>query len=214
MAELLASKAELELLLQGDDPEPVELDTDTAELFIRLAGNEVRAYTGQLFDHVEEDTIILNGTGTKTLLLPELPVTNVLQVLERVEGSGWADATVLAGPDDVATGERPTFDWSEDGRLRRIDGDFWRDRFRWYRIVNEHGYDNPPDEVVGVVLRIAARSVGNPEGLRSETIGRYSYTKAGSDAGVGLFDADRDELVAYHHDARARAGTAPAGSGS
>lgn len=200
MAGLLATVAELRAFL--DDP---TLDEERAEHFLRIASGEVRGYTGQLFDLVEDDEVVLNGRGTKVLLLPELPVLAVTEVLE---GYGTADATAIAGP----LAGSPVYEWDEDGVLERIDGGVFRRRRRWYRITYDHGYEVIPDDVNGVVLRAAGRAFDSPEGLRQETLGRYSYTRAGEAAGIGLYGPDRDELDPYRFETRGRAGAARTGS--
>lgn len=201
MAELLATVAQLRTFLD----EPI-LDEARAELFLRIASGEVRGYTGQLFDYVEDDEVILNGRGTRILLLPELPVLDVIEVLEAF---GTADEAVIAGP----LGTSPVWEWDEDGVLERIDGGVFRRRRRWYHVTYDHGFLVVPDEVSSVVLRAAGRAYENPEGVRQEALGRYSYTLAGEQAGIGLYGPDLRELEPYRHETRGRAGTA-AGVGS
>lgn len=196
MAELLATVAELRTFL--DDP---TLDEERAEFFLQIASGEARGYTGQLFDLVEDDEVILNGRGTRILLLPELPVLAVTEVLE---GYGTVDEAVIAGP----LGASPVYEWDEDGVLERIDGGVFRRRRRWYRVTYDHGYEVIPDDVKGVVLRAAGRAFYSPEGVRQETLGRYSYTLAGEQAGIGLYAPDRLELDPYRFETRGRAGTA------
>jgi hypothetical protein len=207
MPELLATAADLRLKLK----DPAGFDVDEAELLLRIASGEVRAATGQLFDLVEDDVIILNGSGTRTLLLPRTPV---LEVTELLEAYNTADEVALeyspASPHDVG------FEWSASGILRRLPaGTLFSSRYRWYRAVVSHGWDVVPDEVGGIVLGLVARVWGNPEGMRTESMGRYSYTLAGADAGIGLFQAELDALAPYMLDERGgQAGTPVAGSGS
>lgn len=165
-----------------DDP---ALDETRAEHFLRVASGEVRGYTGQTFDLVVDDEVLLAGNGSTVLLLPELPVLEVTELIE--------------DPRDVATElvDETGFEWSPDGIIRRIDGGVFRRRFRWYAITYDHGFEATPEDVLGVVLRVAARGLENPLGLRSETIGRYSYTVSGENAGIGLYAPDRRELDPY-----------------
>lgn len=199
----LASVEALRLFL--DDP---TLPEERAALLLNIASGEVRAFCGQSFDLVTDDEAILDGTGTRVVTLPELPVLDV-SLIE--EGAGGA-RTELAGPEAT----RPAWEWSEDGVLRRIDGAVWRRRFRWLRAVYSHGFDPIPDELVGVVLRVAARGADNPEGIRQEALGRYSYTAAGESAGIGLFGPDRATLEAggFVIGSPRRPGATGAGSGS
>lgn len=201
MPELLATKTDLEIFL--DDT----LETAQAELFLKLASGEVRAYTGNLFDYVEDDVVTLNGTGSRVLLLPEAPVDTVTEVVEAV---GRTTEKTLAGP----LASSPVWEWDEDGVLERIDGGIFTRRRRFYQVTYSHGFDVVPDEVLGIVLEAASRGMANPEGLRQETLGRYSYTVAGEDAGVGLYAAELRTLDAYYVSSKMREGTASAGSGS
>lgn len=196
--ELLASAAELSRFL--DEP----VDTTRAELLLTIASGEVRAATGNDFDLVEDDELLLSGRGSPVLLLPHAPILDVTEV---VEAPGSSSELVIAGPDASS----PGFEWSEDGILRRIDGGIFVRRFRYYRVTCDHGFEFTPDEVKGVVLEIAGDVYLNPEGIRQETLGRYSYTVAGRDAGVGLRAAHEDALAPYAIGRRMRAGT-PVGS--
>lgn len=219
MPDLLAPVSDLRAFLKIEEDDP-DFDNAAAELNLRIASGEVRAATSQLFDLVEDDVVILDGTGTGTLLLPELPVVDVSEVLE---AQGTSAEVALAGPDE----DLIDYEWSEDGIVRRLRRApllefgpsaptlLFSTRYRWYKVTYSHGYAFVPDEVAGVVIRVAARAYNNPEGLRQETIGRYSYTIAGENAGIGLTSADLVALAAVCPNVgtvRTRAGTEPAGS--
>lgn len=198
---LLATVAELELFLDDD------LDRARAELFLLIASGEVRGATGNEFSLVRGDVVLLNGTGAVALVLPQAPVLDVTEVLE---APGRNVELELAGPE----ADRPSYEWSESGVLRRIDGNVFARRFRYYRVTLDHGFETTPDDVRGVVLRCAARGFENPEGLRQETLGRYSYTLAGEQAGIGLYGPDVRALEPYMIGTKMRAGSAASGSGS
>lgn len=181
--EPLASLEELETFLEDS------VDPDSGRLYLELASGEVRAYCGQEFTPRTDDELELDGRGTAVLLLPELPVLDV-SLLE--EGPG-GDRLELAGP----SAPSPVWEWSENGILRRRSGVFAR-RFRYYRAVYSHGWDPIPDVPKSVALSVAARSLESPGGgVRSETLGRYSYTMAGAEASVGLFAPDRLALAPF-----------------
>lgn len=200
MAELLATRAELALLLELEE---AEVPQARAELLLKLASGEARAYTGNLFDRVADDVVRLNGTGSRVLLLPEAPVSAVTAVVENPDA---ATPTTLAAP----TATSPSWEWDEDGVIERIDGGVFARRRRFYSVTYTHGFAVVPDEVKGVVLQVAARAFLNPEGLKQETLGRYSYTLAGEAAGVGLYGPERSVLDAYFVSRKMREGTAPA----
>lgn len=203
MGNLLASVDDLALSM-GEDLDPAE-----ARHALRLASGEVRAATGLAFDYTEDAVAILNGSGGRILLLPELPVLAVVSV---VENPGPTEKT-LTLPGSTS----PAVEWDADGILERIDGGRFARRRRYYRVVYDFGFEIIPDEVQAVVLRIAARGLSSPAGgaLRQETLGRYSYTLAGENAGIGLYAADLADLSAYMIGNRMREGTASTtGSGS
>lgn len=166
----------------------VTFDDDTAALYLRLASGEVRAATGQTYDAVIDDTVIVSGDGTRTLLLPEVPVTAVTALVD------------LTGPLEVPV-DAGTWEWSEHGVIRRVDTGRWARRYRAYRVTYDHGYAGAiPDVVTGVVLRMAARVIDNPEGIKQEGTGRWSMTRAGESAGIGLLPADWLALEGYTAD--------------
>lgn len=199
--EALAELAELELFV-GDSIDPAE-----GRQMLDLASGEVRAYCGQDFTPMTDDELVLDGSGSRVLLLPELPVLDVSLV---EVGLGGARET-LAGPESSS----PAWEWNEDGILERIDGGVWPLRRRFVRAVYSHGWEPIDLAVKGVVLRVAGRSLDAPTGgERSETLGRYSYTIAGAEAGIGLFAPDRVALAPYKVDAPRRPRPSSAGSGS
>jgi len=183
MSTPLATVDELRTFMGGT----VTFEDDTAELYLRLASGEVRAATGQTYDAVIDDTAVISGDGTRTLLLPEVPVTAVTAL---VDLTGPLEAPVPA----------TTWEWSEHGIIRRIDTGRWARRYRAYRVTYDHGYGVIPDVVTGVVLRMAARVIDNPEGIKQEGTGRWSMTRAGESAGIGLLPADWLALEGYTAD--------------
>jgi hypothetical protein len=173
MPEALATVDELRLFL-GD---PVDYDHDVAELYLRLASDEVRAATGRSFDAVTS-TVDVDGSGTAALLLPDPPVTDVISVV----------ADPLGAADTIAPA---AYEWSRTGILRLLPGwGFFARRYGFYRVTYAHGFAEIPGVVTEVVLRMAARTMSNPEGLKQEALGRYSFTRAGETGGIGLLPAD------------------------
>lgn len=171
----LATAAELRLFLEVDVG---DLPDDRANLILSVVSGGVRDEAHQLFDQVETDEIELDGSGTRVLLLPQLPVTDVATVLE--------DGTALT--------EGTDYDWSTSGVLTRLNGQ-WTARARRYTVTYSHGYATPPDGLKGIVLRVAARVVDNPEGLVQEAIGGYSAGYRFDPA--ALNDADKRALDPY-----------------
>lgn len=180
---LLAEAQALRTLLELTDDD--NADDALLELCLRNASGVVIGYTGSTFALVAEDEVLLDGRGSTLLLLPQLPVNDVLEV---VEAPGDDSETVLFS-DELAT---PLVEWSSSGMLRRVDGGVFARRFRWYRVVYSHGLAIVDDAVRDVVLRVAARSFTNPEEVRQETIGRYSYTR--DSAAAKLSEAEKASL--------------------
>lgn len=114
----------------------------------------------------EETTWTLDGTGTSLLSLPTLYLTDVAEV--RIDG------TVIAAPAAGAAPASDQYTWSEKGLLARAAG--WPKRYRCIEVDVVHGYPlaQVPEAIKAVVMVIAARSMVNPEGLRSKTVGAVS----------------------------------------
>lgn len=182
---LLASLEDL-FTARGEDP-PVEEDHEAmirAKLALEYASDLVRTYTGRTFDRIE-DTVVLDGTGTQSLLLPNPPIAEVLSVIT-LDSQG--EETEIDPADYRLAGSA--------GILRRIDGLNWPrgwqnievDLVSGYLLPGEpgdSGTDVPtlPQDIQGVVISIAGRQFdtavtsGVTTGaLTSVTMGVYSET--------------------------------------
>ncbi|ETK36131.1 hypothetical protein [Microbispora sp. ATCC PTA-5024] len=161
-----------------------------AELALRLASGMVRRWTGQQISLVKDDTVTLAG-GRRVLYLPQRPVVvdadHPLTVTE-LGGVGYPN---LLAVDNV------TFTRLAD-ELTRYCG-WWTDRVQ---VTYSHGYASIPDDIVGVVLDVAARSMTNTMGLRTVTIDDYTRTYANETLGTTLTQQNRDALAAYRRPAR------------
>lgn len=156
----LATVANLSAILRRDiDPDdPAALAAlDTASAF-------VEAYLGQPVELVDE-TVILDGSGTRVLLLPAYPVTDV----------------DVVGIDDEVLEPGIDYEWSKTGELRRRGGP-WPSTLRSIAVTYSHGFDPVPDAIVGVVTAMAARLYDTPLSVRQESIGGYSVTYTGGGA--------------------------------
>jgi hypothetical protein len=171
-----------------------------AAAYLAEASALIRRYTGQVFDAVTDDTVILRPVGAY-LVLPQTPVTDVGEV------RGIAADGSLG---DVLTG------WKWDG-LDRIDittvgffaGDPWWPWFigpESFQVTYDHGAVAVGDDVVGVACNMVLRTLLSPslvEGMTSERIGQYSYQLgqfsggAASGVSVRLTEADKDALRSY-----------------
>lgn len=190
----LATQADLEAALERT------LTTATAELALRRASARVRKYCRQELTFHGDDTITIPG-GSRLLRLPQRPAvvdaSNPLTVTE-LFGITGTEFTCVEGRDYTRIGNQLTraeafwaqtrlmgFPWSRSQGI-------WADRVR---IAYSHGYTTIPDDIVDVVLDIAAMSVTNAQGLRSESIDDYSRTFASETIGGGTLSAAHQEAL-------------------
>lgn len=155
--EPLATSRELELHLQRDLANP-----EAAELALALASGAVRAYCGWNLAR-ETTTFEVDGDDSQVLTLPTLHLHDLIE---------FKNNNVVVAHGD---GRYPL--WSRKGQLYRIQG--WP-RHMSFQATVIHGYDPLPDLVKLVTLDLAARSMSNPEGLVSATVGPVSRTWASS----------------------------------
>lgn len=177
-------------------------ETARAGALLDDASAAVRGYTGQSFELVTGDDVVLRAVGGR-VTLPGRPVQEVTQV-EVIGGSP-------ALPDFV------TGDWLFDGidTVRIGDGaaivnlpEAWWDDDGYpgtYRVTYSHGYATVPPDVVAVVCGMVLRALANPSGYRSETVGSYSVTYAvpatGEQLGVNLTRYEAKALDRYRRKA-------------
>ena len=180
----------------GRDLTPAE--EARADALLADASAMIRAFTGQDFAVTEDDQVTLRGQGG-TVRLPQRPVTAVTSVVA-IGGDGAPDVTVIDwiwdGIDQIRIGEGsfvinlPAVWWDDDGYPGT------------YRVTYSHGYADVPADVVAVVCGMVMRTLTAPTmagGVRSETIGPYSYQldAAGTGISVMMSQADRDALKRY-----------------
>ena len=137
----------------------------------------IRNYCHQYIEWVADDEITLDCAGGSRLFLPELPVTEVAEVIE--------DEEVLTEDDDYKLGQH--------GILHRVDCD-WKAGIQIITVTYPHGYATLPDDVVVVATRAAARSYqaglkasetqGVP-GVAAKSLGDYAVSFA-SEVGGGV----------------------------
>lgn len=135
---------------------------------LEVASDLVRAEIDLDVDAATDDSLTLDGSGLDTLILPELPVSDIASVtLDDVE---------LVVDDEYRLGA--------GGILYRTDDDVWTLGRGNVEVVYSHGWDTPPEGLVNLVLLVADRlyaSAGTGGEVESETIGVYSYTTSTTD---------------------------------
>lgn len=174
---------------------PIDDADFLANLMCSIASDVVREYTGQTIHFVNNDIVMVDGTGTASLLLPQMPVVRV---------------NAITTYDDHLLNEHvlPTTEFilGDAGILWNTNGG-WPLGHRNVRVSYDHGWDvgelqssplpedntsvHVPAVILLVALRIAARgflsgsTVGSGAGDKhSESIGSYSYTNETSQTAV------------------------------
>lgn len=156
----------------------LQTDFDTedrvrAHRLIEHATGMVQHAARQRFELVTDDEIGLMPTGTRLLLLPELPVVDITSV------------------NAVGSLDEESYTFTRSGLLYHNTG-------RWNTVttvVYTHGYDPIPDDVAAMVVDIAARAWQNPRSVLSEQIGTYSARYPNNRTGLSLLE---DELNLLH----------------
>lgn len=172
----LATPAQLSARMTSVTATPEALDAALTD-----ASAAVRAFTGQVFNHViSTDGLKVACCGV--LRLPQRPVLDVQTV---------TTATVY-GADDVG------FAWDGGDRLE-VDSPAVR-----FVVTYEHGYDDGmmPDDVVAIVCNVAARTLGHPRedaGVTQQSITNFSesFGAVGAAGPAGLFDDEKAVLARY-----------------
>ncbi|TDD97640.1 hypothetical protein [Actinomadura rubrisoli] len=162
----------------------------------------VRAYTGQAFELVEDDEVVLRASGG-AIVLPQRPVSAVSSVVAVGGSEALPDFTVV----DWMFDEIDTIRIGEGACVINLPEVWWDDDGYpgTYRVTYSHGYAAVPGDVLSVVCGVLMRSFGNPQGLRSETVGSYSITYAvpatGEALGLNLTRYEQRALDRYRRKA-------------
>ncbi|QCX81052.1 hypothetical protein C9F11_37345 [Streptomyces sp. YIM 121038] len=166
--EFLADPGELAALLGRSEDDPTLLAA------LRAATRRFRGQVGHPVHLVAEETVVLDGTGRGSLLLPVWPTTAVHEVL--LDGQELTEGT--------------DFSWSESGILRRLGCRMWPDRLRCLQVTYSHGWSAAaiPDDIQEAVLERAQAGVTIPVGVQSKAVGGQSVT-FGAQAASGATEA-------------------------
>jgi hypothetical protein len=151
-----------------------------ANLALAAATVAIQQYTDQLITQTTE-TVILDGTGNDTMLLPELPVTDVTEVVVDVDTSN----PQTLQPQSAGSNADYTWVGGEEGLLIRRRGQFilwqglfnakyghWPDRWQSVQVTYTHGWPTIPTDLQLLCAIIAARAFAQ-DGANSETVGTY-----------------------------------------
>lgn len=173
-----ATAAELAAMLQRTFS---AAETTAAEWALDNATAAIKNYSRQRIEFVANDAVVLRGNWSDILWLPERPVTAV--------------ASVTVGTAAVLS--TSSYTWSRHGLLHAPTG--WGGPHDVVTVTYSHGFAVVPDDVKAVCLSAAARSFGNPDNLRSETIGSYAvtYNTSATGEGVLLSRSEKETLRRY-----------------
>lgn len=126
--------------------------------------------------------VTVDGSGSQVLDLPTLMLLDVVSILE--------DGVTVALSD---------VQWTEAGYLWRATP--WTSELRGVVVTIDHGYEDVPASVEGVVQAVAQRAVQNPGSLVRKQVGpfgdTYSQTGFNQSLPIALLDAEREILDHY-----------------
>lgn len=157
----------------------VPADPDQAQVWLDQATVIIQSLTGQTLFAVSDSRVILDGDGTSTLLLPEVPVTDVARVA--VDG-------VELTPDE--------YEWSSDGLLRlTYPCALFPNRYQGVDVTYSHGFDPIPADLQLTCAAMACRLSRSDGGLDAggevtfEAVGAYQVRYATATAGLTAIES-------------------------
>lgn len=171
--------------------------TDRARLLLDMASGAIRAYTNQTISQATT-TAVMPGNHSEKLVLPERPVTSVTSVTIGATSLAADTDYVWDGAHTLYRGSRVDGVLSVNGPDYLINGwGDWGGPGAQVTVVYTHGFAVIPNDVKGVCLALAARSLQSPDGVNSETVGSYSVSYSRTGGAVSLLDEERRLLDRY-----------------
>lgn len=190
----LATAADLEATLGRT------LDAGQADMALRRASARVRHHTRQDLTFTAADTITLAG-GDRVLRVPQRPLvadaSNPLTVVE-LNGLAAIEYPCVEGRDFIRLGSELTRGDPWYAPTRLMGWPWNRPAGVWapqVRVTYSHGYVEIPDDIVDVVLDLAAMDLSNPENLRSVAIDDYQRTFASETIGSAQLSRGHKEAL-------------------
>jgi hypothetical protein len=168
----------------------------------------VRGYIRQTINLVRDDEVWLDGNGLRQLLLPELPIVEVTDVVTYDRYGVLLRDDLIQGTDYIVDGAGVLtyLGWRWPAGRQNV----WVLYTHGWDLVEEapvYGYEDAtptvPSRIRIVALQLAARifSAGSQGAgaIRSETIGKYSYTlaDAGNTSPIALLEREERILDEY-----------------
>lgn len=124
----------------------------------------VRAYCGWHVAPSAQEDVVLDGSGSRVMMLPTLRLTDLTDVTD--------DGTAVDSPE-----------WSAAGMVRKSTGGTWSWKFRSFAATMTHGYDDCPGELLGVIAEAASRGVA---GVAATQVGQVRIESGSGSAGFML----------------------------
>lgn len=158
---------------------PVPADDPKLLAALKAASRRFRGAVRHPVAAASTSTLVLDGNGRESILLPAAPVTAVSAVA--------LDGTALV--------EGTDFQWSADGYLRRLGG-LWPGRLRCLEVTYSHGYAEIPEDIQEAVIDQARAMYRVQPGVQTIQAGGESITY-GAQASVGV-TSQWSQAVARH----------------
>lgn len=163
-------------------------ETDRIDALLADASATVRTYTGQQFTKATTTDKLRIRNGV--IRLPQRPVASVSSV---VDPNANAVLYTFDGIDRIYTGTNVPDTFTFEA---------WSTPLNVLTVTYVHGYDDIPDDIVGVVCSMASRALGvNPTAAAvvQEAVGPFSRSvgSIGAAGAIGLLPAERETLDRY-----------------
>jgi hypothetical protein len=183
----MAYAADEELRRWMGNPDWDEEDTARAQDMLDGASGVIDAEIGLGPDGLIQrlDSVVLDGSGTRKLLLPRWPVSGVTSVTV-TDASGVETALV--------EGEGEDYTWSQTGILTRLSA-VWPCGDRNVAVVYTAGQQPVSADVARICKRLAAAGWHNPAGADTEDIADHRVKW--NTPGMELTTAERRILSRY-----------------
>lgn len=165
---------------------------------VQYASDFVRDYCNQQFDYLANDVTLVNPRPDSSAQLKELPVSAVTLI------EAWM-LDGLTGAFDWQT--LTSWAWTAEGLVYDttpvIVGVYstpfpsWPKLPKSLRVTYTHGYQTIPDNLQGVVLRLAAELAANPDFAHSEKVGEINtvWDQNPVANGAHIFLRDQDKVI-------------------
>lgn len=161
-------------------------------LYVKAAQAAVRSYCGWHVAPIIEETLTVDGSGTRRILLPTKHLLAVTEVNETIQGQ---------------TLQVTDYTWSMAGILKRDDKPF-TDNYRSVTVTIKHGW-NPEDvpDIQALIIQMARRAANAPAGIvRSQSVNGATVTMDMSGGGapmINLLASEKSSLARYRLEAHA-----------